>query len=490
MTKQCYAFSAAIMLLSLIAAPLEAQQEEISSGLATLRAAEQALTTLIESAEPSVVAITQKSTRQASTQPRLFRQADENLFRELRGLPTDASAEPPTGAGVVIDPSGLVLTQYLVVTPGRQHYITTVDGNSFPAEIRAADPRSGLAVLAVVSEEPVTLPALRIGQAEMLRKGTSVVAIGNPQALLADGQPTASHGSITNLSRKADPQVNLNNTRDERQDNYRTTLHHFGSLIQSDARLGWNASGGALINLNGELIGITTTVSVIPGHEQPAGYAIPLNASMRRVVNTLKEGKEVEYGMLGISFSVTSPSNSTSRVAGIAIQTAYPGSPAGRAGLMSSDIITRINGQPTPDADRLQLLVGQESPGTKLTVSYERAGQTRQAVVELSKHYTIGEKVVTTPRPRWRGMLIDYSTAVSQSLLVQATIDRLIDPAGCVVVAAVTPDSISWQQGVRPGMFISHVSGDRVSNPKEFWEAVENAKDSVKIRFTQPEADR
>ncbi|MEM8866533.1 MAG: trypsin-like peptidase domain-containing protein, partial [Planctomycetota bacterium] len=294
---------------------------------------------LIKATEPSVVAITHTPPAQANHSPLLFRQGDDGFFRDLRGIPGNARVETPAGAGVVIDASGLVLTQYLVVQPGQQHTIYTVDGDSYPAEIRAADPRSGLAVLDV-SVERNDLAPLPIGKAENLQKGSGVVTIGNPNALLTDGQPTASYGTITNLARKADPQVNLNNAKDPLRTGYRTTLHHFGALIQTDARLGWNASGGAVVNLAGELVGITTTVSVIPGHEQSAGYAIPMNAAFRRIVDTLKEGKEVEYGLLGISFSVSARSKTTDGRYGIAVQQAYAGGPAGRAGLRSRDIIT------------------------------------------------------------------------------------------------------------------------------------------------------
>ncbi|MEM8866304.1 MAG: PDZ domain-containing protein, partial [Planctomycetota bacterium] len=192
-----------------------------------------------------------------------------------------------------------------------------------------------------------------------------------------------------------------------------------------------------------------------------------------------------EYGLLGISFSVSARSKTTDGRYGIAVQQAYAGGPAGRAGLRSRDIITDVAGEPTPNADRLQLLVGQQPPGKSLQVSFERDGVQRTADVSLSKHYTLGQKIVTTPAPRWRGILVDYATAVSQTDLERASREGLIDPQGCVVVADVTPDSVSWEQGVRPGMFISHVGGDRVSTPAEFWTAVEQADASVKVRFTQ-----
>lgn len=461
-----------------------AGQPAARDDLAALRASEASLSRLIERCEKSVVAITRRAVSPAEEQPGSFRQSDDGFVRDLKSVVEADRSAPPSGAGVVIDPAGLVLTQFLVVKPGDQHTVTTVDGQQLQAEIRAADPRSGLAVLAIANNSKPPLQALPIGRAEDLRKGSTAITIGNPFAIVTDGQPTASRGAVTNLAGKANDQANLNNAPDERQGNFRTTLHHFGSLIQTDALLGWSANGGAVINLAGELVGLTTTVSVIPGHEQPAGYAIPLNATFRRVVRTLSEGKEVEYGLLGISFSASSRPQNTPGRPGISVQAAYAGGPAGRAGIRPLDIITDIDGSPTSDADQLQLLVGRHPPSARVEVGFLRNGVRRETTVELSKYYTKGQKIITTPAPRWRGILVDYATALSQPLLEQASREQLIDPAGCVVVADVTPGSVSARQGVKPGMFISHVGGARVDTPRAFWQAVESADSSVSLRFT------
>lgn len=455
-----------------------------SGSLAILRAFESELGGLIAEKEISVVAISRLPGTQQARNPRVRIRQQNRLFADLRQMNSTA-APVPSGAGVVIDKSGLVLTQYLVVKPGDRHTITTVDGESYPAEIKAADPRSGLAVLAVKSGN---LKPVAIGRAEELRKGSLVVTIGNPYAVLSDGQPTASFGTVTNLSRRAGDQVNLNNTPDERHGNYRTTLHHFGAMIQTDAKLGWNASGGALLNLAGELVGITTTVSTIAGHEQPAGYAIPMNESFRRIVQTLSEGKEVEYGLLGISFSPNARATTSTGTPGMEVQLAYAGGPANKAGLTGHDIITTIDGEPITSPDKLQLVVGRRPPATDVAVAFERQGQMRQTKVSLAKYYVAGEKVITQPAPSWRGIRVDFATAVPPEQLAAASQLGKIDPAGCVVVAEVDPESVSWKQGVRQGMFISHVGETRVSSPKEFWAAVEDKSSSLKLRFTKPVA--
>lgn len=455
-----------------------------AGSLEILQAFESELGDLIAQKEISVVAISRKPPAKKRQNPRVRIRGANDLFRDLRQL-ADNTPPVPSGAGVVISDSGLVLTQYLVIKPGDQHTITTVDGKSYPAVIKAADPRSGLAVLSVEGAE---LEPIAIGKAENLRKGSMVVTIGNPYSVMSDGQPTASFGTVTNLSRRAGDQVNLNNTPDERHGNYRTTLHHFGAMIQTDAKLGWNASGGALLNLAGELVGITTTVSTIAGHEQPAGYAIPLTEAFRRVVQTLSEGKEVEYGLLGISFSPNARATSSNGTPGMEVQMAYAGGPADQAGLTANDIIISIDEQPITSPDKLQLVVGKRPPATKVAVAYERSGLMRTAEVSLAKYYVSGEKVVTNSAPTWRGIRVDFPTAIPAQQLALAAQQRRIDPDGCVVVAEVDPESVSWQQGVRKGMFISHVGDTRVSSPAEFMAAVEDKSSSLKLRFTKPVA--
>jgi S1-C subfamily serine protease len=386
---------------------------------------------------------------------------------------------------VVIDPKGLILTQYLVVKPGETHFVTTSQGDRIPAEIVGADPRSGLAILRARSDK---LKAVELGRAEDLKKGNLVVAIGNPYALESDGQATASYGMVSNLARKAPVGENLNETTKTEptgQQGYATTLHHYGTLIQTDAKLGWNASGGALVTLDGKLVGLTTSVATIAGHEAPAGYAIPIDKTMRRVIDTLKEGREVEYGLLGIGFQPTAVSRLSDGAPGILVDSVYRGSAADRAGLRPGDIVAEIDGQPTANADRLQLLIGSLSPQDETHLVYERAGALEETSVRLDKIHVPGEKVVTTRPPGWQGIHIDFATAIETPLLNAASAPQgLIDSSGCVAVVDVDKDSLSWKQGVRPGMFISHVAGKRVSTPQEFRDAVREADGSVKLRFT------
>jgi S1-C subfamily serine protease len=477
-----------------------------SNSAAAVAALERTIVEAIARAEPSVVAVSRSAPSSSTADPQ---NSDLNVFQDLRQNDSADANASITGAGVIIDSAGLVLTHYLAVREGDGHAVTTIDGRTHEAAIRAADPRSALAVLAIQPAstprrpgdpeesvaQPETFSAIRLGDAQQLRKGQFVIAVGNPFAIHSDGQPTASWGIVTNLARKAPANTNLNGAAGPNAD-YRTTLHHLGTLIQTDARLGWNAAGAALVNMEGELVGITTTAATIAGHEQPAGYAIPINAAFQRIIDTLKEGREVEYGMLGITFDNTFPSEperghraATAGPRQVTIGDVFPGTPAASAGLQSGDIVTRVAGMPVHDIDSLQLVVSMMPPSTSTTIDYERGGRAATAKATLAKLAVAGQKIATVRRNRWRGIRVDYPTALEGPALMEAIASGAYDAQGCVLVSEVESGSDAWKAGVRQGMFISHVGQTRVSTPAEFDAATGDVGSEFDIRLTRPVED-
>jgi S1-C subfamily serine protease len=467
-------------------------------------ASEQSVVDAIARTEPSVVAISRASPREVN--PADQGDTDVDVFGELRQRQATDAASAPVACGVIIDRAGLVLTEYLAVRDGEDHTIRTIEGNSHPAKIRAADPRSGLAVLEIsapagslqtstssvesrpggdTNTVPNNYPAISIADASAVRKGEFVISIGNPYAIESDGQPTASLGIITNIAQRAPYGTNLNDAPGPAKD-FRTTIHHLGTLLQTDAKLGWSTGGGALINLRGELVGLTTTAAVIAGHEQSAGYAIPMNAAVRRAIESLKQGREVEYGMLGIGFGPDLFAADAASRSHLRIAVVYPTGPAARAGLQPQDVITHVNNRPVADVDGVQLAVSEQPPGTSMDITYQRQGQRETARVTLAKLAVAG-KVFATMRPdSWRGMRVDYATTLDAVGLRQAIDSGALDTKGCVLVTDVERDSIAWRVGVRPGMFVSHVAGKRVSTPDEFRGAVQQLGDEFDLKFTTP----
>jgi S1-C subfamily serine protease len=475
------------------------QTDRPAEGAAAVAAIEQSVVTAIARAEPSVVAI---SRWPAANPPQAGAPSPEAFGQPREETGSQKHEAPVVGAGVIIDPGGLVLTQYLSVREGDTHRVTTTEGKTYDAVIRAADPRSGLAVLAiggVSSPEQVRprataasgrFPAIRFADETPLRKGQFVVVVGNPFSIQQNGEATSSWGTITNIAVKAPDGTNFNDAPGPYED-YNTTLHHLGDLIQTDAKLGWSAGGGALVNLRGELVGITTTAAEIAGHEAPAGYAIPLNATIRRVIETLQQGREVEYGMLGIGFGpplivTNSPNEPESDAPRLVVSQVYPGAPAARAGLAAGDILTQINDKPVEDIAAVQLAVSALAPGTVAEVSYQRAGRAGKTTVTLGKLAVSGRAIATVRPEAWQGIRVDYATAMDADALAQAISSGALDEQGCVLVKDVELDSAAWRAGVRPGMFVSSVGGKRVSTPDEFRAAVGDGTSIADLKFTKP----
>ena len=480
-----------------------AQQTPPGGDPATVAAIEQTLVDTIAGAERSVVAVA----RSSPAKPSVLAPQIAEAFGDLREPAAATETATTTGAGVIIDPAGLILTEYLAVRDGDQHTVTTIEGKTYPATIKAADPRSGLAILAITPKasplqragaegqsdhQPIRFPAIPFGDAARLRKGQFVIAIGNPYAIRSDGEPTASWGTVTNLARKAPAGANLNDVPGPQGD-YRTSLHHLGTLIQTDAKLGWNAGGGALVNMRGELVGLTTTVAAIAGHEQPAGYAIPIDDTARRIIDTLKQGREVEYGLLGVSFRPADgsygailPNAAPPEIDGVAVLQVYPGSPAARAGLESGDVVTHVGGQRVSDVDSVQLAISARPPLDTVEIGYQRGKRATQVTATLAKLAVSGRKIYANAPPSWRGLRVDYATALDAASLGEQIMAGAIDPDGCVLVAEVAQDSPAWQAGIRPRMFISHVGQIRVTTPQEFQAANEEHEGPVILRLTQP----
>ena len=220
--------------------------------------------------------------------------------------------------------------------------------------------------------------------------------------------------------------------------------------MQLDAKLNLGMSGGAVINLKGELVGLTTMASSPAGFDAMAGYAIPMDKLGRRAVETLKEGKEIEYGLLGIK----ADANFTNRVGEV-----QPNSPAALGQLQVNDEIIAVNDTPVVDFDSLILAVNVYSAGDTVRLKIRRGDETIERTIVLAKFPVDGE-IIATNRPKpWRGLRVDYTSALNQPTFGP----NLIDPALTgVVVAEVEEGSPAAAAGIKKGQLIRKV-GERKS---------------------------
>ena len=500
----------------------ERGQQERESVAATAResaresapesALESAVVRAIAAAEVSVVAIARERLRENgrgdAAAPAFFsdRSPDDPEY-----VPHDF------GSGVVIDRGGLILTNYhLLGDPLGNRYWVWSNRRPFPAELLAADPWTDLAVLKIAAPDLKPIP---LGDAKNLRKGQFLVALGNPYAIARDGQASATWGILSNVGRRAphgdgrarqrrdqdffgdlsgrdSPAVpaegaeknNQAATRIAGGDSSRAgrgeTLHEYGNLLQLDMRLQWGTSGGAVVNLRGELVGLTSSLAALEGYEANAGFAIPVDDVFRRAVETLKSGKKAEYGFLGIAPELLPLARRQEPgTAGVLVRQIVPGTPASRSDLRPGDVITHVADVAVFDSVDLVREVSRlpADSNVGLTVT-RRMAETTKIPVLLTKKY-VGDwppPFSRVPDPQWRGLQVEFATAIPR---FEERIGEL-DPAGCVVALAVREGSAAWLAGLRPGMFISHVESQRVLKPADFHAAVAGKAGKVALRVT------
>ena len=453
------------------------------------QALEQVLVQAIARAEPSVVAVARVRRDQVGVSPDFSLRAVPQipLPQPFSLEPTDPNFVPNQyGSGVVVD-RGLILTNYHVLgsdddqLENSSFFVTTVQRKSYEAKIKAADPWSDLAVLQVPTQD---LVPITFGDAQALKKGQFVVTLGNPYAIARDGQASASWGIVSNLSRKAAP-VPTGSRPPGRE-----TMHHYGTLIQVDAQLNLGASGGALLNMAGEMVGLTTSLAAATGYEKAAGYAVPIDESFRRIVESLKAGREVEYGFLGIEMGNLAREERLRGDHGVRVEQVVAATPAARDGLRAGDTITRVDERAIHDADEFVLFVGQRPVGSVVQLAIQRDGRTVNESIRLSKKFVFANRraIVTEPFQAWRGMRVDYATAIPN--FEEKTNLGEVDPKGCVAVVDVDPKSSAWRDGLRKGTFLSHVGSERVTTPAEFYSAIANQDGAVKLQVVGAKAAR
>ena len=267
--------------------------------------------------------------------------------------------ETSFGSAVVIDPDGFLVTNYHVVAEAAEIRVQLSDGRIAVPDLVGVDAETDLALLKV---DLGTLPAIRLGNSGRLRIGDVVLAIGNPYGLtksVTQGIVSATGRGLLNL----------------------TTFENF---IQTDAAINAGNSGGALINVSGELVGINTAVLAQDSETEGIGFAIPVDL-VRGVVAEIKEHGRVIRGWMGFeSDDLTSAERSAMGIegnVGILLSNLLEGGPAARAALQQGDVIVAINGDPIFSRRQAQLLVAGADPGDEVELVGVRSGERFVATV-------------------------------------------------------------------------------------------------------------
>jgi serine protease Do len=456
-------------------------------------ALQDAMVEAIARAEKSVVAIARVrkrgSAQPANDLPGTGLRSDVPLgfFPEVN--PTSPDFVPNEFAtGVVFDRAGHIVTNYHVLgNPTQNDYYVWARQRPFhvtrvtsPPVVQAGDPWTDLAVLKIDGSDLEPMP---LGDASSLRKGMIVIALGNPYGIARDGEVSASWGIISNLRRAPLREVEPVATGADR-----STLDQFGTLIQTDARLDLGTSGGALVNLQGEMIGLTTSLAAMAGYEQPGGFAIPVDDTFRRTVETLVQGRLPSFGFLGVQPDHLTFAERQAGQFGARVLRVLPGTPAEAAGLQPDDVITHVNQRSVVDRNALFRELSRLPAGQIVQLTVERRESGRQPADSVTASVALSKKFVDTlqapfarePEPSWRGLRVDYPSALPPQW--NLPIVTAADQAGTVAVFEVVKDSPAWKSGLRRGELISHVAARRVSTPDGFYQAVAEQPGDVSLQ--------
>ncbi len=414
---------------------------------------------LAERAMPAVLAVTTEDV----ISPRDMRRIHPNMdpfefFFGPRILPRQKSIG--AGSAFFISADGLALTNNHVVAKAEKIFVFTDDRTRFEAKVVGRDPATDLALIKVQGKGPFAF--LPLGDSDALRVGEWVMAVGNP---LGIGQ-TVTVGVVSGKGRT----LNLS----------RTTMS-FENFIQTDAAINRGNSGGPLINLKGEVVGINTAMNA--GAEN-MGFAVPVNTA-KAILPQLKEKGKVVRGYLGVNITTVSAEdqeafNLPSRE-GALVHEVMEGSPAEKAGLKHGDVIVGLNGKAIKNQRELIDTVASMPPGTKVELEIIRDGKRKKLSATLGerKGDDASEDQGKTPQEAAAKLGLDV-TDLNARLRRQFDIPNNVDG---VLVQDVEDLSVADEAGIARGDVILEVNGQAVASADAFNQKLEKLRSGQTVRL-------
>jgi len=395
---------------------------------------------LVKETAPAVVNV--YASKQVEPQQSPF--MGDPLFERFFGLrEAPPRARSSLGSGVLVDPRGIVITNYHVIRDADEIKVATSDGREFESKVLLKVEEVDLAVLKI--EAPTPFPSLNLGDSDALEVGDLVLAIGNPFGV---GQTTTS-GIISALARS------------------HIGVSDFGFFIQTDAAINPGNSGGALINMSGQLVGINTAIFSRSGGSIGIGFAIPSNM-VRAVMQAAMNGAQTfDRPYIGATFEPVTVQIAEAlgmeRPSGAIVAKVEQGGPAEKAGLKPGDVILALNGAPIEHVDALGYRLATQMIGApvKLTLLRQGAQQEVSATLEKEPEGAGDKAVAISGESPFAG-----ATIATLTPRLAAKIRMPTEVKG-VVVVDLDRNSPAASVGIRPGDIVREVNGNAIEAPDD-----------------------
>jgi serine protease Do len=342
------------------------------------------------------------------------------------------------GTGFFISPDGYILTNNHIVEKAEKVTVNTVQGKEYEAKVIGTDSKTDIALIKIEAKET---PFAELGDSAQMKVGEWVLAIGNPYGL----DHTVTAGIVSAKGRQID-------------------TGSYQDFIQTDAAINRGNSGGPLINMKGEVVGITSNIFTPTGGNIGIGFAIPSNIA-KKVVVQLKEKGRVVRGYLGIV-----PQEITDGMRkqfglkdrkGAIISSVEPDSPAARANLKQYDVITEINGQPVENVNDLRFKIADIEPGKKVNLKVIRDGKEIAITAAVEDQEPASEKGQPAAPDKSVGLTLQPLTPALARRYGLRTTEGLL-------ITEVQPFSEAARKSLEPGMIILEVNRIKVTTVREF----------------------